>query len=329
VLFLVGLKPEAENQRSNHVFHVHNISKITEMGSMSFMSLVYDMPLYRPPAEGNNLIIQATLGCSFNQCSFCAMYRSKQYRERPLDAVLADIHQAAAAWPDAHRVFLADGDALALPTAHLLSILRELARVLPKLARVSCYATPANIQRKSEEELTLLQQHKLNLLYVGVESGADLLLKKITKGATQRRMAEVLHKAHASGMKVSATVILGLGGRTHSDEHIDGTIALLNSAPVTYLSTLQLYLDGSIAEEFYRKFGEPYTALDDLAILREQERLISGLKPPQPVVFRSNHASNALALAGSLPKDRDKLLQQLHEAMDGARPLRPLFMRGL
>jgi len=291
--------------------------------------LIYDLPLFRPPAEADNLIIQATLGCSFNQCSFCAMYRSKQYSERALDAVFADIHQAAAQRPDAHRVFLADGDALALPTEHLLAILRELAIVLPRLARISCYATPANIQRKSADELVLLQQHKLNLLYFGLESGSDLILRKITKGATQRRMREVLTKAHASGMKVSATVILGLGGSTHSDEHIDGTIALLNSAPVTYLSTLQLYLDASIEAEFYKKFGEPFEAQDDFAILREQERLLSGLNPPQPIVFRSNHASNALALAGNLPRDREKLLLELLEAMEGVRPLRPMFMRGL
>lgn len=287
------------------------------------------MPLYRPPAEADNLIIQSTLGCSFNQCSFCTMYRSKQYTERTLEAVFADIHQSAAERPDAHRVFLADGDALALSTEHLLAILRELAHALPKLARVSCYATPGNIQRKSADELALLQQHKLNLLYIGVESGSDLILRKITKGATQRRMLEVLSKVHTSGIKVSATLILGLGGRAHSNEHIDGTIALLNSAPVTYLSTLQLYLDKNIEPEFLRKFGEPFEALDDLAILREQQRLISGLNPPQPVVFRSNHASNALALAGNLPKDREKLLLQLSEAIDGTHPLRPQFMRGL
>jgi coproporphyrinogen III oxidase-like Fe-S oxidoreductase len=293
------------------------------------MNLIYDMPLFRPPSEGENLIIQATLGCSFNQCSFCAMYRSKQYFERPPDEVFADISRAAADWPDAQRVFLADGDALALPTEQLLAILRELAAVLPRLTRVSCYATPGNIQRKSADDLVLLREHKLNLLYFGIESGSDLILKKITKGATQRRMAEVLHKAHASGMKVSATVILGLGGSTHSDEHIDGTIALLNSAPVTYLSTLQLYLDESIVEEFHRKYGEPFEMPDDLTILKEQERLISGLNPPQPIIFRSNHASNALALAGNLPKDKEKLLLQLQEAMDGNRPLRPYFMRGL
>lgn len=115
----------------------------------------------------------------------------------------------------------------------------------------------------------------------------------------------------------------------HSEEHIDGTIALLNSAPVTYLSTLQLYLDDSVTSEFHKKFGEPFDIQDDLAILKEQERLVIGLDPPQPIVFRSNHASNALALAGNLPRDREKLLQQLREAMDGDRPLRPQFMRGL
>ena len=293
------------------------------------MNLLYDMPLFRPPSEGDNLIIQATLGCSFNQCGFCAMYRSKKYIERPLEAVFADIRQAAADWPDVQRVFLADGDALSLSTEHLLAILRELATALPRLTRVSCYATPGNLQRKSAEELALLREYKLNLLYFGIESGSDLILKKITKGATQRRMSEVLHKAQVSGMKVSATVILGLGGSQHSDEHLAGTIALLNSTPVTYLSTLQLYLDASIAEEFHRKYGEPFEMPDDLAILQEQERLISGLNPPQPVIFRSNHASNALALAGNLPKDKEKLLLQLREAVAGIRPLRPHYLRGL
>ena len=293
------------------------------------MPLLYDMPLFRPPSEGNNLIIQATLGCSFNQCSFCAMYRSKHYVERPLADVIADIRRAAADWPDAHRIFLADGDALALPTEHLLAILRELAATFPRLTRVSCYATPGNIQHKSAKKLALLRAHKLSLLYFGIESGSDLILKKITKGTTQRRMAEVLHKAHDCGMKVSATVILGLGGTQHSNEHIDGTIALLNSAPVTYLSTLQLHLDESITEEFQRKFGEPFEMPDDLAILKDQERLISGLNPPHPVIFRSNHASNALALSGNLPRDKEKLLLQLREAMAGQRPLRPYSMRGL
>lgn len=142
-------------------------------------------------------------------------------------------------------------------------------------------------------------------------------------------MIEALLRAQESGMKVSATVVLGLGGHTYANEHIDGTIELLNSAPVTFLSTLQLYLDPSIIDEFQRKFGEPFQMPNDQMILKEQERLIAGLNPPQPIIFRSNHASNALALAGNLPKGRDRLLLQLREAMNGQRPLRPPHIRGL
>ena len=290
---------------------------------------MYDLPLFRPPAEGNNIIIQATLGCSFNQCSFCSMYRGKQYLERPLHEVYNDIRIAASRFPGASRVFLADGDALALPTEHLLSILRELNTSFPDLTRVSCYATPANIQRKSMTELVALNQNKLKLLYLGIESGSDTILKKITKGATQRRLIEVLIKAHQSGMKISATVILGLGGNAYSDTHINGTIELLNNAPVTYLSTLQLFLDAEIKSEFYRKFDAEFNLQDDMAILKEQELLISGLNPPQPIIFRSNHASNALALAGNLNRDRDKLLMQIKEAQCGERALRPQSLRGM
>jgi len=287
------------------------------------------MPLYRPPSEGDNLIIQVTLGCSFNQCSFCAMYRSKAYSQRPLAVVVDDIRKAAKAWPDARRVFLADGDALVLPTEHLLQILDALHRALPQLSRVSCYATPSNILNKSHEELSLLKENGLNLLYLGIESGSNMILKKITKGATQKGIAQAMEKAFQADLKVSGTVILGLGGKTHWQEHIDGTIALLNSAPITYLSTLQLHLEPNMKEEFLRKFGEPFETQDDRAILLEQQRLISGLNPPKPLIFRSNHASNALALAGNLPKDKDKLLSQLQSALDGQAPLRPWSIRGM
>lgn len=293
------------------------------------MTLNYDMPLYRPPSEGSHLIIQATLGCSFNQCSFCSMYRGKQYQERPLDRLFEEISQAAQTAPDTQRVFLADGDALALPTGRLLPILQQLALAFPRLARVSCYATPINILRKTPEELKQLQQNRLSLLYLGIESGSDLILKKITKGASQRSIAEAMTKAHEAGIKVSGTVILGLGGLAHWQAHIDGTIELLNRAPINYLSTLQLYLEAGQVDEFHRKFGAPFEMPGDQAILREQARLIRGIDPPQPIIFRSNHASNALALAGNLPRDRDRLLLQLEQAMQGERPLRPAYLRGL
>lgn len=156
-----------------------------------------------------------------------------------------------------------------------------------------------------------------------------MILKKVTKGATRRGISDALHKAHDAGLKISATVILGLGGQSHWQEHIDGTIELLNSAPLNYLSTLQLFLDESSNNEFQQKFGEPFNFQDDQAILLEQQRLIGGLKPPQPIIFRSNHASNALALAGNLPKDRARLLAQLQLTMSDSSQLRPHQSRGL
>ena len=291
--------------------------------------LDYDMPLYRPPSEGNNLIIQATLGCSFNQCSFCSMYKDKTYRPRPLQDVFADIDRAAYRWPEAARVFLADGDALALPTGQLLSILQYLDKTFPRLSRVSSYATPANIRRKTIGELELLRRHRLTLLYFGIESGSDLILKKITKGATHRTISNSMQKSRDAGMKLSSTVVLGLGGSKYWQAHIDGTTALLNLAPTTYLSTLQLYLESNVQQEFARKFGEPFSMQDDRGILSEQQRLIANLNPPSPVIFRSNHASNALALAGNLPKERARLLAEIDQVQRGERGVRPSFLRGL
>ncbi len=293
------------------------------------MSLNYNKPLFRPPSEGENLIIQATLGCSFNQCSFCSMYTQKQYQERPLNDIFKDIQQAAQQWPETQRVFLADGDALTLPTEQLIAILQELNTLLPKLTRISCYASPSNILHKSLEELEQLKQHKLSLLYFGVESGSNLILKKVAKGASQKSIKNALHKAHDCGIKISATVILGLGGKTHWQEHIDGSISLLNDAPVTYLSTLQLILHESAINNFKEHFGEPFEMQNDQAILLEQQRFIAGLEPPQAIIFRSNHASNALALAGNLPRDKSRLLTQLESAIDGKQPLRPDYIRGL
>ena len=293
------------------------------------MSIVYHTPLFRPPSEANSLIIQVTLGCSFNQCSFCSMYSDKQYQSRTLEAIKQDIQNAAQQYPGTHRVFLADGDALNLPTEKLLLILCELEQAFPSLRRVSCYATPANILNKSEQELSQLKQKNLSLLYLGIESGSDLILKKVTKGATQRGIIKALLKADSCRLKVSSTVVLGLGGRHFWREHIEGTVELINHAPMTYLSTLQLYLDETATDDFYKKFGEQFSMQDDMGMLEELGYLISGLNPPKPVIFRSNHASNALALAGTLPKDRNKLVNQIDAARTGALPLRPEYLRSM
>lgn len=277
----------------------------------------YDMPLYRPPSEGNNLIIQATLGCSFNRCAFCSMYRTKRYRPRPLEAVFADIDAAARAWPTAHRVFLADGDALTLPTDQLLAILERLRVRLPALARVSSYATPANLNGKSAEDLARLRAAGLTLVYLGIESGAPDILRRITKGATADGIARAVGKARDAGIKVSATVILGLAGAEGWREHIMATAALINRAPPNYVSTLQLFLEPERAEPFLEQMtrdGKPFIPQDDAAILDEQHLFLDGMDPPKPIIFRSNHASNALALAGTLPRDRTRLMAEVEAA---------------
>lgn len=297
---------------------------------MSILDL-YDMPLWRPPSEGQNLIIQATLGCSFNACTFCAMYKTKDYRAKSLSAVCADIDAAAADWPDAHRVFLADGDALTLPTDHLLAILAKLRTALPALTRVSCYATPLNLNQKSQDELRALKAAGLSLVYLGVESGADGILKRIHKGSA-RAMESALRQAADAGLKVSATVILGLGGQALWREHIEQTAALINRQPPTYLSTLQLGLDPELEPRFldaFAKRGGAFKAQDDAGVLAELELLLERLAPPKPVIFRSNHASNCLALAGALPKDASRLLAEVREARSGhSILLRPQNRRG-
>lgn len=292
------------------------------------MLIDYDMPVWRPPSEGDSFILQATLGCSFNRCSFCSMYRTKTFTVRPLALVQAEIQAVAQRYPDTRRVFLADGDALAAPLAHLLAILDTLRTAFPHLQRVSSYALPANLLKKSVDELAQLRAAGLSLLYYGIETGNADLLKRITKGATPDAMARGLLRAKQAGLRISATVILGLGGQTHWREHIDATAALVNRVELDYLSTLQLMLDPMIEGEFQRTFGEPFLMQDDQALLAEQARLIERLNPPVPLIFRSNHASNALALAGTLPADRERLLAQLEQARAGATRLRPAWLRG-
>jgi radical SAM superfamily enzyme YgiQ (UPF0313 family) len=290
--------------------------------------LDYDFPLWRPPSEGDNLIIQATLGCRYNHCAFCSMYKSKAYQARPLADVVADIDAAAAEWPEAHRVFLADGDAYNLPTEILAAICDRLGERFPHLQRITAYATPFNLLAKSIDEIALLRGKRLTQVYLGIESGSDRLLKIIAKGS-RTQMQAALTKARAAGLKVSATVITGLAGQEGWEDHIDATADLINQAPVTYLSTLQLGLEDSVAPRFFQRFGAPFRWQDDRAILVELRRLVDRLDPPSPVIFRSNHASNALALAGTLPKDKAKLLAQIDQALAGETRLRPRWIRGL
>ena len=257
------------------------------------------------------------------------MYKTKAYRARPLEQVFNDIDSAAREWPSASRVFLADGDALTLPMGDLRAILNKLIETFPELTRVSAYATPKNLIDKTVDELRELKALKLNLVYMGIESGSTQVLKRVVKGASQKTHGMALDNANAAGLKVSATVILGLAGQSGWEDHIAGTAKLINEHPPTYLSTLQLTLDEGVVDEFMSGQEEGFQFQDDDAILIEQEHLLKLLNPTTPVIFRSNHASNCLPLAGNLPRDRNKLLEVIEAAKNQTHMRRSRQMRGL
>lgn len=293
------------------------------------MLISYDEPLYRPPSEGRNLIVQATLGCSFNRCTFCSMYKTKSYKARPIEIVSAEIEAMARAYPEADRVFLADGDALVLSTDHLVQLLDVLHENFRNLTRVSCYAMPKNLNDKTPEELALLRSKGLKLVYLGIESGSNLILKRIIKGASQKTHISAIERARAANIKISATVILGLGGQADWEAHIQGTAELINKAAPNYLSTLQLMLDEGSYQDFMAQQPDDFCLQDDDGILAEQERLLSLLAPQSPVIFRSNHASNCLALAGNLPRDNDRLIAEIAATRLGENSVRPSYLRSL
>jgi hypothetical protein len=256
------------------------------------------------------------------------MYRSKRYTVRPLETLYKEIDLLSSAYPGARRVFLADGDALSLPTEHLLALLEHLHGAFAKLGRVSLYASAQNLLQKSEPELRQLREHGLGLIYYGIETGSDLLLEKINKGVSSEQIVASLNKATRAGLKISATVILGIGGEVYSCEHIEATAAVVNATSVNYLSTLQLGLDEACEEDFYRRF-EGFVMPDDARLLEEQKRFLELLAPRSPVIFRSNHASNALHLAGTLPRDSRRLIAEVEAALAaGERVFVPKWFRG-
>ncbi len=291
----------------------------------------YHEPVYRPPAEANSIIIQVSLGCSFNKCAFCSMYETKRFKVRSMEDIKRDIRDMSV-YSDARRVFLADGDALACDTDFLIEILQYLKQRFPKLQRVSSYASPYNLLEKSQAELELLRENGLSLIYYGIESGNHELLKYINKPMRPSKMIEGLNKATNANMKISVTVILGLGGKKLSKQHIEDSAKLINECEhINYLSTLQLGLSSTKEDNFFKRFEDKnseFIFCTDEEMLAEQKRFISLINPKKSIIFRSNHASNALPLKGTLPKDKDKLLKVLNMALEDDTLLRPHFLRG-
>lgn len=273
------------------------------------------------------MIFQVTLGCSFNKCSFCNMYRTKEYAERPWEEIKTEIDMAAKFYPETKRVFLADGDAINLPKDRMIQILRYLRLKFPDLERVSCYAMPMNLLEKNDEELKEMQAAGLDMFYIGIESGNDTVLRKVTKGATYKTIVQASQKARRNGYILSCMVILGLGGKTYTKEHIADTARILSETAPDYVGALTLHLEEGIYEEFMAKFGESFVPLDDSDVLNELETLVTNFNPKSPVVFRANHASNLYSIGGTMPDDQDKVLTLIKNLRAHPEMLKPKFLR--
>jgi len=273
----------------------------------------YDQPLYRPPSEAHSLIFQITLGCSQNACTFCGMYKEKRFRLRRPEEIYAEMDGV----PSHHRgyvqrVFLADGDALVYPQEGLVAILERLAATFPNLARVGIYASPNSLRQKSVEELRTLRERRLRILYFGLESGDDPTLERVRKGYSAEQMLAFCQRAREAGLKLSVTAILGLAGAERSLEHARATAAWVTALSPEYFSLLTLFYRHN--DDFFRSI----TALSREQILGEALELLRHLAP-QRTILRSNHISNFLNLAGSYPKDRERLIAQVEELLAAAR----------
>jgi len=290
----------------------------------------YIEPVFRPPSEADSLILQVTNGCSWNRCTFCDMYTDEQKRFRPKaeDQVLAEIERCGRELPDVQRIFLADGDAMALSVRRLKAILSAIREYMPNVRRVSAYCLPANLKRKTVAELAELRELGLSLIYMGAESGSNRVLEAFDKGETFDTTAEALLKAGEAGIKRSVMLINGAGGRRLSEEHARESARLVNLVQPEYLATLVLFFRRGTDQKVLEGYGGDFQPLDGLGLFAEMQALI-GATDLQQTIFRSDHVSNSLVLKGTLGRDKARMLAEIDQAMDYAgRHEIPLYRQG-
>ena len=290
----------------------------------------YDMPLFRPPSEARSLIFQVTLGCSWNRCVFCAMYKTKKFLVRPFEEVERDVIEMSWRYPDTRKIFLADGDPLAAPTDYLIRVLDLMNQRFPNLERISTYAGPTNLKVKTVDELREFKARKLDVLYLGIETGNDRLLKKIKKGATADTIIEVCRKAIDAGLRMSTFIILGLGGVEGSYDHIKDSARVANAIDPHFLATLTLMLGPY--EKIYQDeiMGGGFKLIDKRQSLQEVRWFVEDLDLTN-CKFGSEHASNYLPISGTLPRDKAEILRLIDMALNdlSSKMLRPDWARGL
>ncbi len=291
----------------------------------------YIEPLFRPPSEARSLILQVTNGCSWNNCTFCEMYTQPQKKfslkaQQVIEQELADI--AAQNLP-VRRIFLADGDAMTLSTRRLREILLAIKKYLPDVQRVASYCLPRNVRNKTAAELSELRELGLSLFYVGCESGDNFVLERVHKGENFDTSLSALEKIKAAGAKSSVMILNGMGGKRYSEQHAVNSARLMNAAQPEYLSTLVLsFPDGM--QRYQKGFKNEFEPLNQHELFVEMHTLLNELEL-RKTIFRSDHASNYLALRGTLGKDKDKLVQLVATAIEtpDSVTLREEWQRGL
>lgn len=283
----------------------------------------------RPPSEADSYILQVTYGCSHNHCTFCGTYLDKPFQIRPVDDVRQDLVQARQFFPDTRRVFLADGNALVLSARRLVPLLDALASAFPSLQRVGAYANARDLLQKSRSELRVLREKGLRIVYLGLESGSDEVLRRVNKGATGAEMIEAVQHAQAEDIRVSVIGLLGIGGNELSAAHAEATGRVVSAMDPRYLSLLTLMLvPGTPLDRQWRQ--GTFQPMEPEALLSELRQIVLHLEGLSGCVFRTNHASNYLPLAGTLPKDKPRLLTTLDTALRSGRAvLRPEAWRAL
>ena len=275
---------------------------------------MYSAPLFRPPSEAKSLIIQITEGCSHNKCTFCAMYKKKQFRLKSEDELNKHINLLKQYYSASERIFLADGNVLCLETKRIINLLKLIKHEFPKVKRISSYSGPLDLIRKSHEELELINKEGLELLYMGVESGSDKVLSMIKKGVNQQQMIEAGQKAIKSGFKISCMIISGLGGTELIEEHAVDSARVISEINPHYLSLLRLVVEEEteLAEELRKErfhLLTPSQVLDENIIMLENMLL-------ENCIFRANHISNYVKLAGTLNEDKEVLIKYLKSLRD-------------
>ena len=275
----------------------------------------YDEPLFRPPSEGHSIILQVTLGCSWNKCAFCEMYSAKQFRARKEEDVFADVDAFLPYSNQIRKIFLADGDPLVLSTERLVRILNKLKASFPKLQRISAYASPNNLINKTKEELQQIKTAGLSLLYIGLESGDNDVLRFINKGVNQSQMIEALNKSQDAGLNSSVMIINGVGGKKYSEQHAINSAKLINAIQPKYLSTLVLHAYRGM-DYLKSRLSVEFNELNKVELIQETKTFIEHLELKE-TIYRSDHASNHLILKGVLGRDKEIFIEKISELYAG------------